>query len=232
VDVAHRLDDATVYAGVHFLIAMFTSHWVEPIAKSIELFRQSVEYGLQYGDHVHAAYSAARSFSHEQFRGTELRSLYEDGKATCALLESIGDMTNLEFLEPRLRYIDWLSGNRPQSNTLGSETMSEEAVTAAKRERGNKSFESDWIMLLERQRYLAGELEQALEFGHEAEQLVPFSSGFVTQVEHSFYYALIAARLHDSSDTARAHELEALVESQVEKLPQRAVSAPSNYNLM
>ncbi len=73
VDLAHKLNEPSVLSGVYFLWAMFASHWMKPIDESVDLYRQSIQYGLQSGDHLHAGYSAARRFSHLQFRGLAAR---------------------------------------------------------------------------------------------------------------------------------------------------------------
>ena len=119
VDLAHK-GEPSVLSGVYFLWAMFASHWNKPIDESIELYRQSIQYGLQTGDHLHAGYSVARRFSHLQFRGTPLAELREDGAATMEMLQRIGDETNTEFVLPRLRFVDWLEGHRHHGNTLGN----------------------------------------------------------------------------------------------------------------
>lgn len=232
VDLAHRLGDPTVFSGAYFLLAMFASHWNEPVDESIELFKQSVDYGLQFGDHVHAAYSVARRVSHQQFRGMQLDELREEAVSALALLDSIGDLTNEEFLAPRIRFIDWLRGERPHGNTLAADGETEEQLTRTIRERGNKSFESDWFMQLARQRYLCGELGKALEFARESQELVPFSAAFVTQAEHNFYYSLIVSALHGEASEGERVELEALIDANQKELGQWAESAPANYRSM
>ena len=122
VDLAHKLNDPSVLSGVYFLWAMFASHWKQPIDESVDLYRQSIQYGLQSGDHLHAGYSAARRFSHLQFRGMPLDELRDEGKSALELLQRIGDATNTEFVAPRMRLIDWLRGERRHGDTLGATT--------------------------------------------------------------------------------------------------------------
>src|SRR3970282_2575986 len=84
VDLAHRLDDPSVFSGVYFLWAMFASHWNEPVEESIDLFKQGVQYGLQTGDHPHGGYNAARRVTHQHFRGM---ALAEPRQGTTSTLE-------------------------------------------------------------------------------------------------------------------------------------------------
>ncbi len=46
------------------------------------------------------------------------------------LLQRIGDATNTEFVIPRVRFLDWLRGERRHGNTLGSDEHDEAACTA------------------------------------------------------------------------------------------------------
>jgi signal transduction histidine kinase len=84
-------------------------------------------------------------------------------------------------------------------------------------------------MLLARQRYHCGELEEAYAFAREAEALIPFSAGFVTRAEHAFYYSLIAAALYDSAAPEQQGELLAIIEQNLARLEGWAEGAPTNY---
>ena len=232
VDLAHRLDDPSVHSGAYFLWAMFASHWNEPIDESIELFRESVQFGLQTGDHPHVGYAAARRVSHQQFRGMQLAELREAAASALELLERIGETTNVPFLLPRIRFIEWLRGDRPHGNTLGSDLEDEQQCTATIRARGNKSFEADWFMLLARQRYLCGELDRAYEFARAADSLLPFSAGFVTRSEHTFYHALIIAALYPSAAPDRGRELDDELATRRAELRAWAENCPANFRHM
>jgi signal transduction histidine kinase len=160
---------------------------------------------LQTGDHLHAGYSAARRFSHLQIRGTLLPEARGEGVLALELLHRISDAANREFVEPRLRLIDWFSGERRHGNTLGSDEMDETACTAAIQARGNRSFESDWFMLLTIQRYHAEDFAAAYEFASTSAALQAFSAPFATRCEHAMFYALAIAALYpDAAPAQRA----------------------------
>lgn len=228
VDLAHRLNDPAVLSGVYFLWAMFASHWTKPIDESIELFRKSVQYGLETGDHQHAAYSAARLISHQQARGMPLAELREEARSTLQWLYRIGDVTNIEFLPPRLRLMDWLCGDRPQGDTLGSEQLDEQAISAAIEARGNRSFESDWHIVLTIQRYLCGDYEAAYRFAEKSETLIPFSAGFITRVEHVFYFSLALTALYSEASSTQREQFEFRLEENQRRLKIWADICPEN----
>jgi histidine kinase len=205
VDLAHRLDETSMLAGVYFLFAMFASHWIKPIDESVDLYQQAVRYGLQSGDHVHGGYSVARRFSHLQVRGAPLSDLREEANAALEMLHRMSDGANLEFLRPRLALIDWLEGRRPGGAQLATDEIDEQRWTAEIQARGNRSFEADWFMLLTIQRYHAEDFAAAHAFAEIAAALQPFCAGFATRVEHALYFALATvARYPQASREQRA----------------------------
>ena len=232
VDLAHKLDDRSVFSGVYFLWAMFASHWNKPIEESIELFRLAIQYGVQSGDHSHAGYSAARRVSHLQLRGMPLTELREDALATMELLRRIGDSTNPEFLAPRIRFIDWLQGERPHGNTLGSDAHDERECTAIIQGRGNRSFEFDWFHQLTLQRYFCGDFEAALAFAETSAGLLPFSAGFVTRAEHTLFYSLIVTALYSSAEPGRRKAFDERLKTNQEQMKVWADHCPENYGHM
>ena len=229
VDLAHKLNDPSVLSGVYFLWAMFASHWKQPIDESIHLYRQSIQYGLQSGDHLHAGYSVARRFSHLQFRGTPLDELREDGNGALELLQRIGDATNTEFIAPRLRLIDWLRGDRRHGDTLGSDEHDETACTAIVRARGNRSFEYDWFLQLAILRGLCGDFAESLRYAQIAEELVPYSAGFVTRGVQATFHALAIAALYPQADEAQRKVYDAELARNRDLLRQWADGCAANY---
>jgi len=229
VDLAHKLNDPSVLSGVYFLWAMFASHWKQPIDESVDLYRQSIQYGLQSGDHLHAGYSAARRFSHLQFRGMPLDELRDEGKAAVELLQRIGDATNTEFVAPRMRLIDWLRGERRHGDTLGADDHDETACTAIIQARGNRSFEYDWFLQLAILRYHSGDFAGSLHFAKIAEELVPFSAGFVTRGKQATFLALAVAALYAQANAAERVGYDAELARNRDLLRQWAEGCPANY---
>jgi len=232
VDLAHKLQDPTVLSAAYFLWAMFAAHWMRPVDESIDLFRKSVQYGLQHGDHQHAAYSIARGISHEQFRGKLLDELRPAILSGCELLIRIGDANNIEFLKPRLRLVDWLRGERPAGDTLGTAERTEAEIDAEIIAAGNRSFEADWQIQRMMQRYFAGNYEESHDFAIKAELLIPFSAGFITRGEHNFYYSLTLASLLSTAGPEAAARLEAKIAENQQRLKPWAERCPENLRQM
>ncbi len=229
VDLARKLDETSMFAGVYFLFAMFASHWVKPIDESIELYEKAVHFGLQSGDHVHAGYSVARRFSHLQVRGTPLSVLREEGAAALETLHRISDAANREFLKPRMAFIEWLQGERRHGNTLGTDEIEEDACTAEILARGNRSFEADWFMMLTIQRYYAEDFAAAHEFAKIAASLQPFCAGFITRAEHAMFLALSMAAVYPNAELERRDELDMGLDSIREQMRRWVTLCPENH---
>jgi predicted ATPase/signal transduction histidine kinase len=229
VDLAHKLNEPSVLSAVHFLWAMFASHWMKPVDESVDLYRQSVQHGLQSGDHLHVGYSAARRFSHLQFRGVPIDELREDARATYELLARIGDETNTEFVGPRERLLAWLQGDRRHGNTLGTDEHDETACTALIQARGNRSFEYDWFLQLAMLRYHSGDFAAAYRFARAAQDLLQYAAGFVTRGEHALFTSLAIAALYPAADAAQRADYEAELARNRELLREWAANCPDNH---
>jgi predicted ATPase/signal transduction histidine kinase len=217
VELLQRLEDTSMMAGAYFVWALLASHWVRPVEESIELYTRSIRHGLETGDHLHTAYSAARRVSHQQFRGLPLAEVHDEALQARDLLRRVGEHHKLHYLEPRIRFIEWLRSGPGHRQDLGSNEQDEAACTEAIRARGNKSFESDWYILLLINRYLRGLYREALQFARISEQLLPFSAAFVTRSEHTLFYALtLAALLPEAPEEERAAMLELLDRQEAE----------------
>ncbi|HMA10815.1 MAG TPA: diguanylate cyclase, partial [Steroidobacteraceae bacterium] len=229
IDLLHRLGDASVLPGAYFVWGLLASHWIKPVEESVELYRKSVLHGLATGDHFHAAYSAARSVSHQQFRGAPLADVHEEAQAARALLLRVGEMHKLAYLEPRIRFIEWLRGQSGGRQDLGAADATEAQCTAAIKARGNLSFESEWYILLLMNRYLRGEYREALAFARESQQLLPFSAAFVTRSEHTLFYALTLAALLPTAAEDEREQFRALLDAQEAELAGWSSECPENF---
>jgi predicted ATPase/signal transduction histidine kinase len=229
VDLAHKLDETPVLAGVYFLLAMFASHWIKPIDESADLYQRAVRFGLQSGDHVHAGYSVARRFSHLQVRGMPLAELREEANAAFETLHRISDAANPEFVKPRVELMNWLEGERRHGNTLGHGDVTEAAWTATIQARGNRSFEADWFMILTIQRYYAEDFVAAHEFAKIAASLQPFCAGFATHSEHALFFALATAAVYSQALPEQRGELGEALATVRESMRRWVALCPENH---
>ena len=208
-------------SGVYFLWAMFASHWNKPIDESIELYRQSIQYGLQSGDHLHAGYSAARRFSHLQFRGHAARRAARGRQRHDGAAAPDRRRANTEFVLPRLRFIDWLQGSRPHGNTLGSDER-DEAQHAPRSFGARQPLVRVGLVHAARRcsATTAATSRRPTSSRHElAEALLPFSAGFVTRGEHAMFFSLA---IDGSLSARRRREQRAVYDARARGQPRAA----------
>lgn len=232
VNLNRKFDDISVRSAAYFVWAAFASHWNKPIDESIELFRAGIRAGLQSGDHPHAAYNAARCITHMYFKGMPLPELLNEAKEYLGLLHRVGDVTNVELLRPRIRFIEWLLDKGAHGNTLDSEDFDEDMCAIEIRKRGSQSILSHYQTLRLAHRYLRGDLDAAFELAQESESLLNFSAGFITVVEHNFYYSLTLTGLHTTADQVWPEERQAKLDSNQEQLKRWAEVCPENFRHM
>jgi predicted ATPase len=228
VDLCVRLHDETVRSACHFTWAAFASAWVRPIDESIEQFREGVRWGLQSGDHPHAAYCAARAVTHMMFRGTRLAAAEDATNEALQLLNRLGDVANVSLLRPRQRFIEWLRSEAP-APTLDSTTFDESALLKdMQAANASKSMLSHFHALRIMQRYMAGDYADALRISRQSADLLVYSTGMLTIAEHVFYQSLTITALCREAP-ARREELVTQLDANVRQLKVWADSCPHTF---
>jgi predicted ATPase len=232
VDLCERLNDVTVRSACHFTWASFASAWVRPIDESIAVFREGVRWGLASGDHPHAAYCAARMVTHVMFRGTPLNAAHQAADEALQLLQRLGDATNVSLLRSRVRLAEWLRSDSAGA-TLDAADFNE-AATLHELQAANvsKSMLSHFQALRVMQRYLAGDFGQAWKISRQSDELLPYSVGMMTIVEHAFFQCLSATAMWQGAAESDREALAARLDSQARALDTWAASCPSNFQAM
>jgi len=229
VDLCERLNDVTVRSACHFTWAAFASAWVRPIDESIEVFRDGVRWGLASGDHPHAAYCAARMVTHVMFRGAPLPAAREAAEDALQLLQRLGDATNVSLLRSRLRFAEWLR-DEAAGSTLDGDGFNEAATLRELQATSvSKSMLSHFQALRVMQRYLAGEYQEAWSISRQSDELLPYSVGMMTIVEHAFFQCLAVTALWSRASDNERVELAARLEAQTRALDTWAASCPQNF---
>ena len=229
VDLCARLNDETVRSACHFTWAAFASPWVRPIDESIEQFREGVRWGLQSGDHPHAAYCGARAVTHLMFRGTPLAAAADATSEALQLLNRVGDVTNISLLRSRRRLIEWLRSDAAP-DTLDSEDFDEAAMLKELQAvSASKSMLSHFQSLRLMQRYLAGDHAGAWEISRLSDDLLVYSTGMLTIAEHVFYQSLTMTALWSRAAAEQRADFATRLEAHEHKLKTWAASCPQSF---
>jgi predicted ATPase/signal transduction histidine kinase len=222
VDLTYKLGDLSMRSGAYFNWAAFASAWNEPVAESIDLFKQGVKYGIQAGDHAHVGSNAARCITHMQFAGLPLPDVEEQAVDYEKLLRRIGDATNLAVVQPRIRLIRCLRGLPADAGE--DEDCPDEAPPGA-----GRSTLADWHTVRLVQRCLTGDYAGALASAEELRPMLRYSAGFITVVEANFYASLAATALYGDADAEPRAAYDALLAQNQAQMKQWVDACPANF---
>lgn len=229
VDLCERLNDITVRCACHFTWAAFASAWVRPIDESIAVFRDGVRWGLQSGDHAHAAYCAARGVTHMFFRGMPLNAAIVASDDAQQVLKRTSDVTNVSLLSSRRRLADWLRGEGAR-HSLDTDGFNEaELLTELEGASVSKSMLSHLQLILLMHRYFAGELREAWRISQRSDDLLAYSTGMLTIPEHVFYQSLVMTALWAHSTADERADFAKRLHANESRLRTWAESCPANF---
>lgn len=229
VDLCERLNDIAVRSACHFTWAAFASAWVRPIDESIAVFRDGVRWGLQSGDHAHVAYNAARGVTHMFFRGMPLGAAIVADDDARQLLKRTCDVTNVSLLSSRRRLAEWLRGEGVR-HSLDAPGFDEAALLRAlEGASASKSMLSHLQMIRLMHRYFAGELREAWRISQKSDELLMYSTGMLTIVEHVFFQSLVMTGLWTESSAQERAEFAARLHDNEKRLRTWAGSCPANF---
>jgi predicted ATPase len=232
VDLCEKLNDVTVRSACHFTWATFASAWVRPIGESIEVFNEGRRVGLASGDHPHAAYCASLAVPHLMARGTPLHAIRAHADEALALLDRIGDTTNVALLRSRRRLTDWLlqdsaehSLDSPDFNEAA--TLQELQVVSV-----SKSMLAHFQSLRVMHRYYDGQYAEGWRISRQLDDLLVFVPGMMTAIEHVFFQALTARAYWHEAPPAERELLAARIDAHLGALETWTRHCPQNFESM
>jgi len=133
------------------------------------------------------------------------------------------------LLRSRLRFADWLR-NDAADHTLDGDDFKEAAVLRELQATSvSKSMLSHFQALRVMQRYLAGEYQEAWTISRQSDELLPYSVGMMTIVEHAFFQCLAVTALWPQASGDERAALTARLEAQSRALETWAASCPQNF---
>ena len=229
VELSTRLDDMSMRSSVYFTFAALASAWNQPIAESVELFRQGIKYGLQSGDHAHVGYNAARCVTHLQYSGLPLPELEQQVREYEQLLHRVGARLNLGMLRPRLALLSCLQSAVGEGGAERDRSFDAVCAEIEQHTHGNRSIIADLLGVRLFHRCLFGNYGDALAVADALAEYLPFSAGFITVAESSFYHSLaMTGAYSDAAPEQRAAYDAALARNQ-QRMQAWMEACPGNF---
>lgn len=229
VDLCERMGNIAVRSASYFTWAAFASFWRRPIDESIAQFAEGVKYGLQGGDHPHAAYCAARALTHVMFRGTRIDEATQQAKDAVQLLHRLGDQTNFALINPRVRLLEWLRDDG-LSRTLDDSGFDEAAAIRRLEAPGESRTVLSHLQTLRlMHRVWCGDFAEAYRLSKVSAGLLHYSTGLITVVEHNFHESLAAAGSHDGATATERAEILQTLENNQRRMSEWVKACPANF---
>ena len=216
-------------SSVYFCFAALASAWNQPVAESIELFRQGIRHGLQSGDHAHVGYNAARCITHLQFAGLPLAELEEQAREYEQLLHRVGARLNVNVLRPRMQLVRCLRGETADPLTLNDADFDEARHRAAIEARGGHLLVADFLGVCLMHRCLFGDYAAALAIADELAAQPAYSAGYLTCAENNFYHSLAMTGLHARGDAEERARYDAALADNQARMRAWMDACPGNF---
>jgi hypothetical protein len=165
-------------------------------------------------------------------RGVPMPAIHTQADEAVALLDRIGDKTNIALLRGRRRFAKWLMEPTPERSLDGegfdeAETLRDLQVTSV-----SKSMLAHYQSLRVMHRYFDGRFAQAMTISRQLDELMVFVPGMMTVVEHVFFQSLSASALWRQADSGERTSLEAKIEANLRTLETWAQNCPENFSAL
>jgi class 3 adenylate cyclase/GAF domain-containing protein len=211
------------------MLANHVIHWVKPIKDARTINKEGYKAGLESGEFQFAGYILMHQVMNLFFEGKNLEKLLT--KITSRLLFSnktknqLAINTVLSYQLPILN----LSGATSDKLAFHSNEISEEQHLENCQSPQDSHSLCLYYILKSQVFYLYDHHELALKYAIEAEKLLPFILGIVTEAEHNFYYSLTLAALYpEASELEKQHYWEKLTANQ-KQMKIWADNCPENF---
>ncbi|KFE61996.1 trifunctional serine/threonine-protein kinase/ATP-binding protein/sensor histidine kinase [Hyalangium minutum] len=205
------------------------SYWTQPLALSIDLFRQAFQQALQASDVQLACYCCDQLVTVRLSLGHELEEVYQESVARLDFLRKVRYQEVQDIVQFTQAYVQQLRGLTLSFNTLTCNEFNEEAFEAALTPQ-SMTLMTCWYWIIKMQsRFMCGDYERALQAGDKAASLLWSSMGFIEMVDLHLFRALsLAAHFPEMGAEARAAALEQLRKHH-RQMAEWASNSPPNF---
>ncbi|NWL76417.1 protein kinase [Pseudomonas taiwanensis] len=212
--LVERLGLQRYEARTYFCFSVFVARWAQPIRSCSDQLQRVFATANRIGDLPFGAFSRNCLVSNLLFAGERLPELQVEAERGLAYARKIRFGLVIGFIENQLALIRTLRGLTPTFGCLDDEHFNE--AQAEERIANVSRLLACWHWVRKLQaRYLAGDIEAAMEAASQAEEVLWASHSFIEEAEYFFYAALARAALCDSIPAGdREQHLDALVAHQ------------------
>jgi hypothetical protein len=202
--------------------------WVKPLAVSIDFFRAAFRTGIETGNLIFAANSAAQVVMRLILTGSALGEVWRESEKFMDVVLKIGFHDGEDMIVSQQRFVACLRGKTASlssfSDALFDERIFEDALAA---DRMTTMVGWYWILKIGA-RLLSGDYGQALEASGKAARMLWATPGEIQLLDYHFYSALALAAFVMPKPAECGAQIARIMEHR-ERLRAWAESVPENF---
>lgn len=185
-------------AEVKFVVGYFAHSWMHSAKETENLWHRAFTVGQEIGDWFHTS-SAAAGITQSMFmRGVPLREVLDEAERFIPTLQRIGGQEQLITLQGIRHLIKALQSQSSMPGKLEAD-FDERAFIESLQKFGSRHFAHYYFVNKMACLYFQGHYHQAYDSLKESEQYLSESQGMLHSAEHTFYSAMILAKLANSA---------------------------------
>ncbi len=203
--------------------------WTHPLATAIEYFRTAFRTGVETGNLIFAANSAAQVIMRRILTGSTLDDIWHEFEKFMDFVAKIGFHDGEDMIVSQQRFVAAMQGKTANlssfSDAVFDERAFEDALTA---DRMTTMVVWYWILKI-RARFLSGDYAQARDAIDKAQHLLWASPGEIQLLDFHVYAALTLAALATTEPPARRGLWVARITEHRDQLRAWAQSVPETF---
>jgi PAS domain S-box-containing protein len=203
--------------------------WTQPLATAIEYFRTAFRTGVETGNLIFAANSAAQVIMRRILIGSTLDDVWHESERFMDFVAKIGFHDGEDMIVSQQRFVAAMRGKTANLSTFSDavfdERAFEDALTA---DRMTTMVVWYWILKIGA-RFLSGDYAQARDAIDKAQPLLWASSGEIQLLDFHLYAALTLAALATTEPPARRGAWMARITEHRDQLRVWAQSIPETF---
>jgi predicted ATPase/signal transduction histidine kinase/CheY-like chemotaxis protein/tRNA A-37 threonylcarbamoyl transferase component Bud32 len=225
----NQLDAREVRSKTLFKVATFILPWKHHVRESLPLLEDAYSHGLEYGDLIHAGYSASNKCQYSYWSGWELKSLEQEMAKYSKAITQVNQETALKWHQVFHQTVLNLIGLNEKPCHLVGDAYNEDEFLPLHIQFNERTvvhcvFLNKLILC-----YLFGEFSQAVEHAIKAEQYLDGVIGWLIVPMFYFYDSLVQLAIYPSAPDSQQEYLVNRVINNQEKMQKWATCAPMNF---
>ncbi|HBK63233.1 MAG TPA: serine/threonine protein kinase, partial [Cyanobacteria bacterium UBA11166] len=229
LDLVAKFNDKALKTQIYYVVAAFIIHGKDRIRKTLPLFREGYQSGLETGNFEFVGYYVKDQCQYSYLMGQELSALEREIRAYSQVLDNLKQATTLNYTQTFLQAVLNLLGQADNPCRLLGEIYNENKLLPLLIE-ANDILGLHYLYLHKLiLSYLFEDFSEAWENAAKGKQYLAAGKGFVTPLVFYLYESLTGLALYGNADQFQQENLLKEVIENQNKMEKWIHHAPMNY---